>query len=119
MEYEVKQRLARIGDVSKEAVSFRLRAARESPRPRRSQKAMAEEFGVAISTYASWEIGDVFPSVEVIRHFRREYEFTFDFIIYGDWLRLPGDVQERVFDAMLAVGAKADRGSESQVASRG
>ena len=68
----------------------------------------------AISTYASWENGDVFPSVEVIRHFRREYEFTFDFIIYGDWLRLPGDVQERVFDAMLALEAKAGRGSASQ-----
>ncbi len=119
MEHEEKQRLARSGDVSKEAVSYRLRAAREAIRPRRSQKSMAEEFGVAISTYASWEIGDVFPSVEVIRHFRREYEFTFDFIIYGDWLRLPGDVQERVFDAMLALEAKADRGAASQTASRG
>ena len=113
MEYEVKARLARTGDVSKDAVSLRLRAARESLLPRRSQKSMAEEFGVAISTYASWENADVFPSVEVIRHFRREYEFTFDFIIYGDWLRLPGDVQERVFDAMLALEAKAGRGSAS------
>jgi transcriptional regulator with XRE-family HTH domain len=119
MDYEEKERLARKGDVSKEAVSLRLRAARESLLPRRSQKAMAEEFGVPISTYASWENADDFPSVEVIRHFRREYEFTFDFIIYGDWLRLPGDVQERVFDAMRAFEANADRGPTSPAASRG
>jgi transcriptional regulator with XRE-family HTH domain len=119
MDHEEKERLARKGDVSKEAVSLRLRAARESLLPRRSQKSMAEEFGVPISTYASWENADVFPSVEVIRHFRREYEFTFDFIIYGDWLRLPADVQERVFDAMRALEAKADRGPTSPAASRG
>ncbi|MFO1144851.1 MAG: hypothetical protein U1E59_21230 [Amaricoccus sp.] len=56
MDHDEKQRLARTGDVSKEAVSYRLRAAR-AIRPRRSQKAMAaEEFGVAISTLR--ELGD-------------------------------------------------------------
>ena len=38
MDHDEKQRLARTGDVSKEAVSYRLRAAREAIRPRRSQE---------------------------------------------------------------------------------
>jgi len=108
MEYDEKQRLARTGDISNEAASFRLRAARESLEPRLSQKAMAEKIGVRQTTYASYETGDAYPTPMVIRHFRREYEFNFDFIMYGDWRRLPGDRQDAVFDAMLALEAKAD-----------
>ena len=46
MDHDEKQRLARTGDVSNAAASFRLRAARESLEPRVSQKAMAEQYGV-------------------------------------------------------------------------
>lgn len=113
MDHESKRSLARTGDISKEAAGFRLRAARESLQPRRSQKAMAEEFGVPQTTYASWEIGDVFPSTDVIRHFLLEYEIDFNFVMFGDWRRLPGDVQERVFDAMLALQTKRERKSGS------
>jgi transcriptional regulator with XRE-family HTH domain len=112
MDYDEKQRLARTGDVSNAAASFRLRAARETLEPRISQKAMAERLGVPQTTYASWETGDAYPPPTAIRHFRREYEFSFDFIMYGDWRRLPGDVRERVFDAMLALEAKTGRRSD-------
>jgi transcriptional regulator with XRE-family HTH domain len=112
MDYDEKQRLARTGDVSNAAASFRLRAARESLEPRVSQKAMAEQYGVPVTTYASWETGDAYPTPDVIRHFRREHEFSFDFIMYGDWRRLPGDVQERVFDAMRVLAARTGRRSD-------
>ena len=61
--------------------------------------------GVPQTTYASYETGDAIPPGG-IRHFRREHDFSFDFIMYGDWRRLPGDLQERVFDAMRALEAK-------------
>ena len=111
MDFEEKQRLARTGDVSNDAASFRLRAARECLEPRISQKAMAELLGVPQTTYASYETGDAYPPPAIIRYFRREHEFSFDFIMYGDWRRLHGDLQERVFDAMRALEARTDRRS--------
>lgn len=113
MDFDAKQRLARTGDVSNDAASFRLRAGRESLEPKISQKAMAERLGVPQTTYASWETGDAYPPPPIIRHFRREHDIDFEFVMYGDWRRLPGDVQERVFDAMLALQAKMDRRSGS------
>ena len=112
MNFDEKQRLARTGDISNEAASFRLRASREALESRISQKAMAEVLGVPQTTYASYETGDAYPPPAVIRHFRREHDFSFDFIMYGDWRRLPGDLQERVFDAMLSLEAKAGRRSD-------
>ena len=74
-----------------------------------ARKRWRSKIGVRQTTYASYETGDAYPTPMVIRHFRREYEFNFDFIMYGDWRRLPGDRQDAVFDAMLALEAKADR----------
>ena len=62
---------------------------------------MAEMLDMPRPSYASYETGEAYPTLGVIRHFRREHDFSFDFIIYGDLRRLPGDRQERVFDAML------------------
>jgi transcriptional regulator with XRE-family HTH domain len=113
MDHEARRRLARTGDISKGAASFRLRAARQSLLPRRSQKAMAQEFGVPITTYAAWENGDVFPSAEVIRHFLLEHDIDFNFVMFGDWRRLPVDVQERVFDSMLALQTRLEQKASS------
>ncbi len=78
-----------------------------------SQKAMAEVLGVPQTTYASYETGDAYPPPAVISALPPRARLPrFDFIMYGDWRRLPGDLQERVFDAMLALEAKAGRRSD-------
>jgi transcriptional regulator with XRE-family HTH domain len=111
MDLAEKRRLARYGDITREAAAFRLRAARGALRPHRSQKAMADELGLRATTYASYETGDVFPATDVVRHFLEHYDVDFNFIMFGDWRRLPSELCERLFDAMHALETKRERRS--------
>jgi len=106
-----KATLALQGDISKEAVALRLRAARAALTPSISQQEMAARLGILKQTYGNWETGVAYPSLTGMRHFLREYRIDFNFLIHGDFSQLPFDVQEPLFAALEAEAAKRDRKS--------
>ena len=55
------------------------------------------------TSYSAYENGKAHPKLGAIRYLYRQYDISFDFILYGDFRRLPADIQERIFDAMLAM----------------
>ena len=102
--------LARYADTSGEATSFRLRAARMALGV--DQKTMAAALNLPASSYASYETAKAYPSIPVMRHFRREHDIGFDFLIYGDFRRLPVEIAERVFAAMRDIEARKGRAED-------
>jgi DNA-binding XRE family transcriptional regulator len=107
MQQDERHALARFADTSIEAASFRLRAARMALGV--DQKTMAAALDMPSSSYASYETAKAYPSIEVMRHFRREHDISFDFVIYGDFRRLPVETAERVFAAMRDIEARKGR----------
>ena len=111
MQHDDRQALARFGDTSIEAASFRLRAARMALGV--DQKTMAAALDMPSSSYASYETAKAYPSIEVMRHFRREHDISFDFVIYGDYRRLPVETADQVFAAMRGIEARRGRAAGS------
>ena len=107
MQQDERHTLARFGDTSIEAASFRLRAARMAIGV--DQKTMAATLDMPSSSYASYETSKAYPTIEVMRHFRREHEISFDFLIFGDFRRLPVETAERVFAAMRDIEERRGR----------
>jgi transcriptional regulator with XRE-family HTH domain len=107
MQKDERHTLARYADTSIEAASFRLRAARMAIGV--DQKTMAATLDMPSSSYASYETAKAYPTIEVMRHFRREHDFSFDFLIFGDFRRLPIETAERVFAAMRDIEARKGR----------
>jgi transcriptional regulator with XRE-family HTH domain len=99
--------LAQFGDISTEATSFRMRACRMALGL--SSKEMAAELGMPPTSYGAYENGKAHPKLAAIRHLYRQYDINFDFILYGDFRRLPADIQARVFDAMIEMQNPKDR----------
>ena len=89
MDHEEKRELARLGDISTEATSFRMRAARMALGL--SSKDMAEELGMPATSYGAYENGKAHPKLAAIRYLYRQYDINFDFILYGDFRRLPAE----------------------------
>jgi transcriptional regulator with XRE-family HTH domain len=111
VDHDEKRALARYADISTEAASFRLRAARLSLGL--TQKEMADEVGAKPGSYSTYETGRVHPPLAVIRHLYRAYNIDFNFILYGDFRRLPADTQERIFDALLELQSPEGRAEGS------
>jgi DNA-binding XRE family transcriptional regulator len=101
--------LARTGDMSKDAVAFRLRSARMSLTPEVSQKTMAARVGATPQTYGNWETAVAYPALGAIRYFRRRHRIDFNFILHGDFSQLPHDVQEALFAAMRIEQTRLDQ----------
>ena len=106
-----RQALARYGDTSIEAASFRLRAARMALGV--DQKTMAATLDLPSSSYASYETAKAYPTIDVMRHFRLEHDVSFDFVIFGDYRRLPVETAERVFAAMRDIEDRRGRAEGS------
>ena len=111
MDHDEQRALARYADISTEAASFRLRAARLSLGL--TQKEMADEVGAKPGSYSTYETGRVHPPLAVIRHLYRAYNIDFNFILYGDFRRLPADTQEPIFDALLELQSPEGRAEGS------
>jgi transcriptional regulator with XRE-family HTH domain len=107
MQQDERHTLARFGDTSIEAASFRLRAARMAIGV--DQKTMAATLDMPSSSYASYETAKAYPTIDVMRHFRLEHDISFDFVIFGDFRRLPVETAERVFAAMRDIEARRGR----------
>lgn len=95
---ESREKLTLLGDTSPEAISIRLRAAREAA-GYAQQKDFAAEAGLSATTYNSQEKRGA-PSITVMKILYRQHRIDFNFVLHGDFAQLPGDVQERLFEAL-------------------
>ena len=99
MDFATKERLARTGDTTKEAIGLRLRAARIAAGYK--QKDFAAMLELKPQTYNSQETKGA-PSIDVMRHLYRAHRIDFNFILHGDFAQLPGDVQDSLFAVLSA-----------------
>lgn len=99
MDIEEKERLARYRDSSSEAIAFRLKAARSLVAER--QKDFATMVGINPKTYHYQEKTGA-PSFQVLDYLYRNARIGPNFIVMGEVLPLPGDVQIALIDALIA-----------------
>jgi transcriptional regulator with XRE-family HTH domain len=107
MDFEEKKRLARTGDAEKPAAAIRLRAARAAIQF--SQEQLGKAGGVKKAAISNAESGSVFPNRTVMQFLNREHRIDFNFLINGDFVQLPGDVQDRLFFALANLESATDQ----------
>lgn len=99
MDIEHKERLARLGDISPEAVRVRLLAARNSIEMK--QQDVAGAVGLKKTTFNSQEVRGA-PSAVTMRYYHRQHRIDYNFILHGDFAQLPQDVPSRLFSELAA-----------------
>lgn len=97
MTYDEMAALTRWGDTSDEAIAKRLTAARRSVMP--VQKEFAAALGISATTYNSQETRGR-PSMAAMSFLYRNHRIDYNFILHGDFVTLPADVQSRLMDAL-------------------
>ena len=98
MDYDEKQRIARVGDMSKEASCARFRAAVKASGYKK-QKDFAEALGTRGPTAINNVFkGIVYPSREMIKLLYLKHRIDYNFILTGQFNQLPFDVQELIFE---------------------
>ncbi len=106
-----KERLARLGDMSKEACSLRLLVARDTTGS--SQMEISQQAGIANNALNNMEKGRQFPNREIMKFFYRAHRIDFNFLMHGDFAQLPQDVQEALFERLAARSNEMDRTTNS------
>lgn len=101
MDYEDKRRLARTGDFSLSAAAVRLRAARAVAGI--SQEELGRHGGVKKAAMSNAEKGSAYANRATLAYLFREHRIDFNFMIHGDFVQLPGDIQDRLFDALALI----------------
>lgn len=99
MDTEEKERIARYRDSSSKAIARRLRAARVIVEP--NQKLFAKLIGVPQTTYNSQEVKGS-PRFEVLDYLYRNHRIGANFILWGEVINLPADVQDALTASLLA-----------------
>ena len=94
---EARERLARTGDTSDEAISRRLKAAEKVSGM--AQKEIAAHLGLSPTTLNS-QVRSGRPSVKLMRYFYRSFRIDFNFILHGDLPQLPSNVQMELLAAL-------------------
>jgi transcriptional regulator with XRE-family HTH domain len=107
MNHDEKRRLARSGDAGKAAAAIRLRAARIAAEL--SQEALGKAGGVKKAAVSNAENGTAFPGRSILIFLHREHRIDLNFMINGDFAQLPGDVQDRLFQALLTLESEKDQ----------
>ena len=100
MDIEQKEHLAKLGDISPNAVRLRLLAARNSIGMK--QQDVATEVGLKKTTFNSQETRGA-PSTKTMRYYHRQHRIDFNFILHGDFAQLPQDVQEKLFSELSSL----------------
>lgn len=101
-----KEALTQRTVVSPDAIARRLKAARMVAEPK--QKEFAAQVGLSPTTYNSQETKGA-PSMKVMEYLYKNHRIDFNFVLFGDFLTLPGDVQSALFEALRAI----DRGQDT------
>lgn len=97
MDLSIKEHLARTRDTSRQAIGLRLRVARMATGFK--QKEFATLLQLKTQTYNSQEINGT-PSIHVMRYLLEGHRIDFNFILHGDFVQLPGDVQDVLFEIL-------------------
>ncbi|WOI54975.1 helix-turn-helix transcriptional regulator [Palleronia sp. LCG004] len=106
-----KDALARRADAGLSACAVRLIAARKVTGLASGE--LAGRCGVSPTAYSNMERGLSFPNRPVMLELHRSHRIDFNFMIYGDYAQLPGDVQNALFEALPAAANEWDRKSNS------
>lgn len=107
MDYEEKARLARLDDDGLAACAIRLRAAVSLTG--KLDKDFAADAGISKTVLSNAMAGKTYPNRDVMKHLYRSYRIDFNFMMNGDFVQLPGDVQEALFPALVAATNEWDR----------
>jgi transcriptional regulator with XRE-family HTH domain len=107
MEFAEKERLAKTRDAGVEAAGCRLRAARMVAGLSQEQFGAAVKKGKAAINNA--ENGRSFPSRDMMLLLHREHRVDFNFLIHGEFVQLPQDVQDRLFEKLSALDSERDQ----------
>lgn len=107
MDYDEKRRLCRTGRADKDAAAVRLRAARRFTEL--SQEDLGKAGGVKKAAVSNAEKGIAYPNRSVLLFLHREFRIDLNFMINGDFVQLPGDVQDRLFDVLSALESGTDQ----------
>jgi len=99
MTYEEKSALARTGDFSKEAAALRLRAARNAVAM--GQTELGKAIGISKAAISNAENAASYPGRSTMIYLYREHRIDINFLMCGDFSQLPGDVQDKLFSAIL------------------
>lgn len=100
MQIEERERLFGLNDDSPHAIRRRLRAARlVAGFPR--QKDFAAALNINPKTYHAQESKGL-PAVSTVRFLHRNHRIDFNYVFNGDFLQLPGDVQNALETALSA-----------------
>ena len=107
MDFSAKEQLARTRDTSKEAAAIRLKAARLVTKL--GQQAFGEACGVSKAAISNAEKARSYPGREAMIFLHREHRIDFNFMIAGEFVQLPTDVQEQLFRALSAADNGLDQ----------
>lgn len=94
---DARERLARTGDTSDEAIALRLKAAERVSGM--TQKEIAAQLGLSPTTLNS-QVRSGRPSIKLMRYFYRSFRVDFNFILHGDLPQLPTNVQRELLAAL-------------------
>ena len=120
MNLEQKTALAHVNDMGLAATAIRLRAAFMLTGLKRHQD-LAEAAGVSKTVLSNAMAGSTYPNRDVLKYLHRAHRIDFNFMMNGDFAQLPGDVQDRLFQALEAANSEWDQKEDSgrsQVARR-
>lgn len=109
VEYREKIAMARTGDASVEACALRLTAARIVTGMSKTEFCKAA--GVSLTSFLNSEAARSYPSRKVMVYLHRNHRVDFNFILHGDFQQLPGDVQEKLLDAIAELHSGQDQGA--------
>ncbi len=101
MQSEVKNQLCLKGKTDKVAAAIRFKAARLVTGL--SQTAIGERIGVGPSQISNVEAGLSYPSWGALVFLYEEHRVNVDFIVAGDYAKLPLDVAEPLFEKLETV----------------
>lgn len=98
MDMDTKDRLARRGSMDVASCAIRLRAARYVAKL--ESQDFAKEVVVTKAAVSNAEAALSFPSRDMMRYLYRAHRVDFNFLLNGDFVQLPGDVQDQLFPAL-------------------
>lgn len=107
MEESEKNALTLKHDESSQAAGVRLRAARFYVDL--GQLELGKAAGVTKSAISNCERGDSYPSRKLMRYFYRNHRIDYNYFIDGEWIDLPGSVQEKLFPLLKTAHSELDQ----------
>lgn len=108
MDIDQKSKLARVNDMGLAATAIRLRAAFVVTGLGQHLE-LARAAGISKTVLSNAMAGTTYPNRDLMKYLYRAHRIDFNFLMNGDFSQLPGDVQDRLFPALIAAGNEWDQ----------